>query len=292
MAARQHDASELAALLSGLTAHIGHDDTDCPVCATRFEPGDLQRRARNALAAQDVQLAEQARSVGALADATEAARQELAKAQAVIFAAAEAENLARNAEEAADMERAAIAEALNVPADTDLTALIGDRLAQAGRARAAHVRDAGGSSNNVSTAQSRLNALTASLASLDERLAITVQRRTVNETTLKSIGERLATLEQPWSSEAANSAVEAQGKVLEAARASLDDLTVKRAAAANAESAARERLATAQADRDRIAAVTSDASAARDRVPLSGVASAIAVPSGQSQELVSLRLAG
>ncbi|MDQ0420294.1 hypothetical protein J2045_001313 [Peteryoungia aggregata LMG 23059] len=263
LVAHQRDASELAELLSGLTAHIGHDDIDCPVCATRFEPGDLQKRARNALAAQDVQLAEQVRTVGALADATETARQALIKARAVISAAAEAEIFARNAEEAAAMDRAAIAEAFNVPAETDLRALVGDRLAQAGRARAAHVRDAGGSSIDVSTAQSRLNALTASLASLDERLAITVQRRTVNETTLKSLGERLAALAQPWSSEAANEAVEAQGKVLETARASLDDLSVKRAAAANAESAARERLATAEADRDRSFAVISDANASR-----------------------------
>ncbi|APG86725.1 AAA family ATPase [Sinorhizobium americanum] len=263
LATRQREASQLAELLSGLVAHIGHDDINCPVCASRFDPGDLQQRARNALAAQDVQLADEVRSVDTFAAATAAAKQALNQAQAIISAAVAAETLAKAAEEAVAIERTAIAEALGVPTDTDFTALINDRLAETGRARAAHIRDAGGSSTDVSSAQSRLDALTASLASLDDRLATAIQRRTVYETTLKSLEERLSALQQPRSAEASDAAIEAQGKVLEAARSSLDNLTVKRALAANAETAARERLAAAETERDRIDAALSNANSAR-----------------------------
>ncbi|MCM2458833.1 AAA family ATPase [Rhizobium sp. CG4] len=263
LASHQRDASELAELLSGLTAHIGHDDTDCPVCATRFEPGNLQKRARNSLAAQDAQLAEEVRSVSTLADATEAARQALSQAHALTSAAIRAENLALAEEEAAAMERGNIAEALDIHADTSFTTFVSEQLAQAGRARAAHVRAVGGSSIDVSVAQSRLDSLSASLASLDERLAVAVQRRTVNDITLKSMWERLSMLPQPWSSDSAAAAVEAQLHALDTARTSLDDLTLKRAIATNAESAARERLATAEADRDRIAKACSDANSSR-----------------------------
>ncbi|MBC2806979.1 AAA family ATPase [Rhizobium ruizarguesonis] len=263
LADRQRDASELAELLAGLAAHIGHDDTNCPVCASRFDPGDLQIRAHNALAAQDVQLAEEVHSVDTFAGATAVAKQALTQAQAAISAAVAAETLAKTAEEAVAIERAAIAEALGAPADTDFAALINKRLTETGRARAVHLRDAGGTSTDVSTAQSRLDALSASLASLDDRVAAAIQRRTVYETTLKSIEESLSTLEQPWSVEASEAAVEVQGKILEAARTSLDDLTVKRALAANAETAARERLAAAEAERDRIVAAISDANATR-----------------------------
>lgn len=263
LASRQREASELAELLSGLVAHIGHDDINCPVCASRFDPGDLQQRARNALAAQDVQLADEVRSVDKFADATAAAKLALTQAQAIISSAVATETLAKAAEEAVAIERAAIAEALGVPTDADFTALINDRLTETGRARAAHIRDAGGSPTDVSSAQSRLDALTASLASINGQLATAIQRRSVYETTLKSLEERLSALPQPRSAEASEAAIEAQGKVLEAAHSSLDDLTVKRAVAANAETAARERLAAAEAERDRIDAAISDSNSAR-----------------------------
>jgi hypothetical protein len=90
-----------------------------------------------------------------------------------------------------------------------------------------------------------------------------VQRRTRCETALRAIEESLDGHPKPWSIEAAAAALEAQRKLLEDARASLEDLTLKRAAATNAEAAARERLAAAEAERNRIAATIRDTEAAR-----------------------------
>ncbi|CAG0961308.1 MAG: AAA family ATPase [Rhizobiaceae bacterium] len=263
LAARRRDASQLAELLSSLAAHIGHDDTTCPVCASSFAPGELQTRARNALAAQDVQLAEEVRALDTLRDRATAAAQALAEAQAAISAGVEAATAAEAAEAVAAAERGAIAEGLGVSADSDFGSLIADRLAETARARAAHIRDAGGSPTDVNTAQARVDALAATLASLDDRLAAATQRRSRCETALRAIEDRLVSLAKPWSVDAADAAVEAQGKLLEAARASLEDLILKRAAATNAETAARERLAAAEAERDRVAAAIQDAEAAR-----------------------------
>ncbi|WP_395713759.1 AAA family ATPase [Reyranella sp.] len=263
LAARRRDASRLAELLSSLAAHIGHDDTNCPVCASSFPPGELQTRAQNALAAQDVQLADDVRALDALRDSATAAAQALARAQAAISDAVAAETAAGAAEAAAAAERSAIAEGLGVAADSDFGALVAHQLAEAARARAAHIRDAGGSPADVSTAQARVDSLTTALASLQERLATATRRRTRCETALLAIEESLVGLAKPWSVEAADAAVEAQGKVLEAARASLEDLILKRAAATNAEAAARERLAAAEAERARIAGGVRDAEAAR-----------------------------
>ena len=263
LAARRRDASQLAELLSGLAAQIGHGDTHCPVCASSFPEGELQTRARNALAAQDAQLADDVRALDLLRDRTMAAAQALTQAQSVISAVVATTTAAEATETAAASERAAIAEGLGVSADSDFVSLIAERLTEAGRARATHIRDAGGSPTEVSSAQTRVDALSASLASLDERLAMAVQRRTRCETALRAIEESLDGHPKPWSIEAAAAALEAQRKLLEDARASLEDLTLKRAAATNAEAAARERLAAAEAERNRIAAIIRDTEAAR-----------------------------
>lgn len=263
LAARRRDASQLAELLSGLAAHIGHDDTNCPVCASSFPPGELQTRAQNSLAAQDVQLADDVRALDTLRDRATAAAQALAQAQAAISEAVAAETAAEAAEAAAAAERSAIAEGLGVSAESDFGALVANRLAEAARARAAHIRDAGGNPADVSTAQARVDSLTTTLASVEERLAAATRRRTRCETALRAIEDSLVALAKPWSVEAANAHVEAQGKLLEAARASLEELILKRAAATNVEAAARERLAAAEAERARIAAGIRDAEAAR-----------------------------
>lgn len=260
---RRRDASQLAELLSGLATHIGHDDTNCPVCATAFPVGELQTRARNALAAQDAQLADDVRVLDVLRDQSKVAAQALTQAQSAINAAVAATKSAEAAEAATARERAAILEGLGVSADVDLESLIAERLTEAARARAQHIRDAGGSPADVSSAQKLLDTLSVALASLDERIAAAVQRRTRCETALHEIEEGLDRHPKPWSIEAAEAALEAQRKLLEVARASLEDLAAKRAAATNAEAAARERLSAAEAERARIVAAIGEAGAAR-----------------------------
>lgn len=264
LAARRHDASQLAQLLSGLAAHIGHEDTHCPVCASSFHVGELQTRARNAVAAQDAQLADDVRALDTLRDRTKGAAQVLTHAQSSISAEVAATTAAEAAEMASASERASIAEGLGVTFDTNISSLIADRLTEAARTRAAHIRDAGGSLTDVSSAKTRVDTLSAALSSLHERLAKAVQRRTRCETTLRTIEESLDGYPKPWTIEAVDAALAAQRKLLEDARASLQDLTLKRAATANSEMAARERLTTAVAERDRIATVIRDAETARD----------------------------
>lgn len=263
LTARRRDASQLAELLAGLAAHIGHDDTHCPVCASSFPVGELQTRARNALAAQDAQLADDVRALDALRDRAKAAAQALTQAQIFISAEVAAIAAAEAVETAAASERGAIAEGLGVSANSDLVSLIAERLAEVNRMRATHIRDAGGSATDVSSAQTRVDTLSAALASLDERLAAAVQRRTRCETAVHAIEESLDGFPQPWSIDAADAALDAQRKLLEDARASLENLTLQRAATANSETAARERLTAAEAERGRITAAVHDATAAR-----------------------------
>lgn len=262
LAARRRDASNLAELLSGLAAHIGHDDKHCPVCASSFPVGELQMRARHALAAQDAQLADDGRTLEALRDRTKVAAHVLTESQSLISAEAAATAAAEAAETAASSERAAIAEGLGVSGDSDFVSLIAERLTESARIRAMRIRDAGGNID-IGSAQSRVDTLSAALASLEERLATAVQRRTRCETVLRVIEESLEGYPKPWSVEAADVALETQRKLLDDARASLEHLTVRRAATANSETAARERLNAAELERDRIAAAICDAEAAR-----------------------------
>ncbi|QQO12458.1 AAA family ATPase [Bradyrhizobium diazoefficiens] len=286
LAVRQRDASQLAELLSGLATHIGHNDTTCPICTSTFAPGELQERARNALASQDVQLAEEIRALDALRDRSKAAAEALAEAHAAITAAVAAETAAALAEAGATAERDAIATGLGVSSDSDLETLVAERLAEGARVRVAHIRDVGGSPDDVSSAQLRVDALSAQLMSLDERLAAATQRRARCEVTLRAIEDSLVEIVKPWSVETAEAAVTAQGRLLEAERASSQNLRLLRAQAANAESIARERLAAAEADRDRVAAAIDTAKTNRSATAAAWLKSGmIGDPSAQTVDI-------
>ncbi|MEJ1962221.1 MAG: AAA family ATPase [Gammaproteobacteria bacterium] len=260
--ARRRDASELAAILSGLADRIRHGDTHCPVCASAFPEGELHTRARNALAVQDAQLADDVRALDVLRDRTKAAAQALAQAQSVISAAVAKATAAKAADATAASERAAIAEGLELKADSDLVSLIAERLTETDHARATHIRDVGGSATDVKSARDRVDTLSASLASLDERLASAVQRRTRYETALRAIEDSLGGYPKPWNTEAAGAALDVGRKRVEDARAGLRVLMLKRAETTNAEAAARERLAAAEAECERLALNIRDAEAA------------------------------
>lgn len=261
--ARRRDASELAAILSDLADRIRHDDTHCPVCASAFPEGELQSRARNALAAQDAQLADDVRALDILREQTKAAGQALSQAQSVISGAAAKAAAATSAESAAASERAAIAEGLELKADSNFVSLIAERLTESGHARATHIRDVGGSATDVKSAQDSVDTLSASLALLEERLASALQRRTRCETALRAIEDSLDGHPKPWSIEAVDASLDAGRKRVEDWRASLDALMLKRAATTNAEAAARERLAAGETEYERLVATIRAAEAAR-----------------------------
>ncbi len=259
---RRRESSQLAELLSGLAAHIQHDDTACPVCASPFAEGELQRRANEALAAQDARLADEVEALAVLRDQANVAAQDLAKAQAEILNASTSTKAADVAEAAAASERAAIQLGLGV-IDGDPNALVTARSADNARERAAHIRDNGGSAVDVASAQARVGALATALGSLDERLSAANQRRSRCEMALQAIQDSLEPHPKPWSLEAADEAVAAQRKRTEEARAALEALRIARATSANAETAARERLAAAHEERDRVASAISEAEATR-----------------------------
>jgi len=261
--ARRRDASELAAILSDLANRIRHDDTHCPVCASAFPEGELQSRARNALAVQDAQLADDVRALDILREQTKAAGLALSQAQLMISGAAEKAAAAMAAETAAASERAAIAEALELKADSDFLSLIAERLTESGRARATHIRDVGGSASDVKSAQDSVDTLSASLSALEQRLASALQRRIRCETAVRAIEDSLAGYPKPWSIERADAALDVGRKRVEDARASLDALMLTRAAATNAEAAARERLAASEREYEQLVATIRDAAADR-----------------------------
>ena len=260
---RRNHASELAAILSGLADRIGHHDTQCPVCASAFPEGELQSRARRALSVQDAQLAEDLRALDVLRERTKAAAQALSQAQSVISIADSNATAAKASEAVATGERVAIAEGLGLAADSDFVSLLAERLTEKLHAHARHLREVGGSATDVTTAQDRVDTLSTSLRSLEERLASALQRITRCETALDSIENSLTQYPKPWTIEAAEDALNAGRKEIEAARAALEELMLTRAETINAEAAARERLVAAQTEREQIAVIIRSAEEAR-----------------------------
>jgi hypothetical protein len=264
--ARRRNASQFAELLSGIAAHIEHDDTSCPVCATTFLAGELQTLARNALNTQDAQLADDVRALDVLRDRRMAAAAAHAQSRSLIETETASAAAAAEAEAAVAGERAALADGLGLSVDSDFPSVIAERLAATTRLRATHIRDDGGSTTDISSAQSRVDALAAALASLSERLATALQRRIRCETALRAIEESLDGHPKPWNVEAADTALKAQRKLLDDARASLEGLALKRAATANFETEVRGRHVAAKAERDRIVGAVHDAKASRAAV--------------------------
>lgn len=254
LAVRRRSASQIAELVAGLAAHIGHEDIHCPLCESTFLEGELQKRARRALAAQNEQLASDVSELGLLKAQTASADQRLQEALELISADDAAAAAVKSADAEVMLERSAIAIGLGVSNDSDFALVVSERSAEAASARAAHLGDAGGSPTDVASAQSRVEELSALLISLDERLASAQQWLTRVDGTMRSIEERLRDLPKPWSRHAVDVAIEQQREQLGLEGARLNELSQQRAIAANAEVAAREHLAATELERARIAA--------------------------------------
>jgi AAA domain len=254
LALRRRNASQISELVAGLAAHIGHEDIHCPVCESTFLEGELQARARRALAAQDEQLAGDVSELGLLKTQTASADQRLQDALALISADDAATAAVKSADAEVMIERSTIAIGLGVSIDSDLPLVVSERSAEAARARAAHLGNAGGAPTDVASAQSRVEELFALLTSLDERLAAVEQWLARVEGSMRSIEDRLRDLPKPWSIDAADVAIEQQREQAALEGARLQELTQQRAIAANAEAAARERLAAFELERAQIAA--------------------------------------
>lgn len=261
--ARRRSASELAELLSGLITHIGHEDTHCPVCASTFSEGELHARAQKALSTQDVMLAEDVHLLDELRMSTQAAASSLALAEKQIADASVALTVANAAEAKLYIERATIAEGLGTTLDKDLVSIAAEQLADARRTRESFLSDHGDAQADVGTAQALVDSIAGALASLDDRLGISIQRFVRLEARRNAIEASLSHHSEPWDMSTANAEVEKASKRLEVERAKLESMISARAVAANAESAARERLAAANGEKSRVAAALHDAEVSR-----------------------------
>lgn len=262
LVALQREASQLAEILSRLVSHIKHDDTHCPVCTSSFPAGELQTQARNALSRQDIRLADDTRALDLLRDQTKTAAQQVAEAEALIFSEKANAAAAEEAEATAENERAAIADGLGVSRDADFASIIAERLNETAQLRSRHMGDAAGGTADVGAAKAHVDALATALASLDERIAAAVHRRTRCEAALSEVRQSLEGDLTTWTAESADVAIEAQRKVLDDARVNLEDLSLKRAASANRVAEARARLAAEKSERERTTEVVREAKAA------------------------------
>lgn len=263
VAARRRSASELAGLLSGLITHIGHDDTHCPVCASTFSEGELHARAQKALSAQDVMLAEDVHALDELRMSAQAAASALALAEKQIADAAVALTAANAAEATLNIESASIAEGLGTSVDKDLVSIAAERLADARRTRDNFLAVRGDAQSDVGTAQGQIESIAGALASLDDRLGISMQRFARLEARRNAIEASLSKHSKPWDISTADAEIERTRKRLEVERVKLESMTSARAAAANAESAARERLSAANGEKSRVAAALRNAEVSR-----------------------------
>lgn len=263
VAARRRNASELAELLSGLMTHIGHEDTHCPVCASTFSEGELLARAQKALSTQDVMLAEDVHAFDDLRMSTQVAATALALADKQIADATEALTAANAAEAKLHVERASIANGLGTTLDKDLVSIATERLADARRTRENFLSAQGEAPSDVGMAQAQVESIAGALASLDDRLGISMQRFARLEVRRNAIKASLSKHSESWDISTADAEVERVRKRLEIERAKLGSMTSARAAAANAESAARERLAAANGEKARVATALRDAEVSR-----------------------------
>lgn len=189
-AARSH-ASAMAAAVAAIASHLHDDDTDCPVCRTHFQPGQLRRLAEEAANAQDPALA--------AADARVAELSRDLNSQALRTAAAQA--VLRAGEEAArtvDADRRALAE-LEGQVAAALPGVVGDLVTAASEAQrlaseallSAQAAAAGDQARRAE-ANARAAVLRADAARLGESAAALQNRSTAQAAARRSAVERLA----------------------------------------------------------------------------------------------------
>lgn len=260
LSSRQRDASDLAGLLSQLTAHISHEDTDCPVCATSFEPGRLLERARGAIAAQDSRLSEESAAQDVLRERRSTAVRQVEEAEAAISASETAVAEAEVARNSLALEREAIAKALGLDEDADFAGVIASRLTAllADRSRELELDK----SLDVAAAQSEVDRLTASIASIEENRAAADQRRARSEASLVQTAELLSAETKPWSLAAIDVRIDTQSALL--LRLREQDISARAASAAArvSEDASRQSAALARAEVQRAAEAIASASEA------------------------------
>ena len=130
-------ASAISAALSQLASHIHEDDTDCPVCRTRFEPGALKALADAAASGSDDRLAQAGDALESLRATRPALSDEILRLRGIVAAVDGLDRTARAAADAVTNARASIAQTLATTPESDLAQLAAARLRDANTALAA-----------------------------------------------------------------------------------------------------------------------------------------------------------
>ncbi|PRD43145.1 hypothetical protein C5748_13145 [Phyllobacterium phragmitis] len=130
-------ASAISAALSQLASHIHEEDTDCPVCQTRFEPGALKALADAAASGSDHRLAQADDALEALRSNRSALSDEIRRLRGIVAAVEGLERDARATAHAVTNARSSVAQTLATNPDSDLAALAASRARDADAALAA-----------------------------------------------------------------------------------------------------------------------------------------------------------
>jgi DNA repair exonuclease SbcCD ATPase subunit len=181
-------ATEVAAAVAAIAAHLHDGDLDCPICRTHFHPGQLRLLAAEAANAQDPTLAVADARVAELGRNLDVHAQRIASAEAVVRAAEDAAKRANAHQRAlADLERKLAAALPTAVGDLLAAALDAQRFASeelsSAQARAADDQIRRTEANRraavLRTEDTRLSEETAALQNL--AAAQTVARRSALE---------------------------------------------------------------------------------------------------------------
>jgi DNA repair exonuclease SbcCD ATPase subunit len=123
----EHDASVISDALSQLASHIHDDDTDCPVCHTRFDPGVLRALAEAAASSSDDRLAKADEVLKNLRKEETGLISRIAGLRNYVSASIEHERKVAAATAEVTNARAAIAKTLGVSSDSDLVHITAER---------------------------------------------------------------------------------------------------------------------------------------------------------------------
>ncbi|QNE05078.1 AAA family ATPase [Croceicoccus marinus] len=186
-------ASEMASALAAVAAHIHESDTDCPVCRTSFQGGQLKRLAEEAADTQNPALAMATARVAELEGAISQETQRIVEAEALVRAGEEAARTAvADQRELQDVElqiRATLS-----PEVTDLEAAVAASLRSASEAvAAARSADAQDQTRKAELA-TRIETLQQDLARANETAETLREQLTALASSRRSALERLTSL--------------------------------------------------------------------------------------------------
>lgn len=189
-------AGEIAAAVARISTHLNDGDTQCPLCNTAFEPGQLRIVVESAATWMDSQLAARDAEVARLRSETVSVDAQITALQDVVRSAGDAQRAADRDQQAVAEARFAVANLLQVVANQDIQGIAVDRdrrtraqLADAEAALQKAVVLAAGASTQYST-------LLIEIEDLRQRLAEAAGRTTAFETEQRSCSERLAARNQ------------------------------------------------------------------------------------------------